>query len=373
MSAPSPRRLGPAGAATSQAAGRLVGREREVAAVTEALRDGRSCVVHGGPGTGKSALLAVASSIAVRSGMTPVRAWSGVDRRTVLVVDDAEQLPAEKVERLARYRGPVLLAGDVDPDVVLDLLPGAAAVAVRPVGAAAVTELLRRRVDGEVPPELTELCLRFTGGAPGVLSDVLDLVPDLAVRCLRETLPALRLPRLLRAVRRWAVLDAAAVTVGRALAVLGEVEPAVLGEVTGMSSVEVLAAVERLVDARLAFAGPTRIQSPALGHAIRHEMTPHARERLHRTAAHVLYRRRDTATAVAEQVVACAEPVALPWVAPVLVAAARLHRVAGRPEQAVRCLRAALREPMDARGAEEVAAGMADLHLRCGIAPRAGS
>ncbi len=338
----------------------------------EALGDGRSCVVHGGVGTGKSALLAVASSIALRSGMKPVRAWPGVDRRAVLVVDDAERLPADRLERLARFRGPVLLAGDLDPDVALDLLPGAAQVAVRPIGAAAVAELVRRRTGAEVPPELAELCLRYSGGAPGVLSDVLDLVPDLAVACLRDTLPWLRLPRLLRAVRRrWDALDAEAVAVGRALAVLGEPALDVLCEVAGMPSFAALAAFERLVDARIAAGGPMRVQSPALGHAIRHEMAPHARERLHRTAAQVLHRRKDTATAVAEHLVACAEPVALPWAAPVLATAARLHRAAGRPEHAVRCLRAAVREPVDDRVAAEVAAGMADLHLRCGIAPRA--
>ncbi|KOV83411.1 LuxR family transcriptional regulator [Nocardia sp. NRRL S-836] len=374
MGAPSPRRLGPVGAATGQAADRLVGREREIAALTEALGEGRSCVVHGAVGTGKSALLAVASSVAVRSGLTPVRTWPGADRRAVLVVDDAEQLPAGGLERLARFRGPVLLAGDVDPDAVLDLLPGAARVAVRPVGAAAVAELVRRRAGADVPPEVAELCLRYSGGAPGVLSDVLDLVPDngFTVAFLRDALPSLRLPRLLRAVRRrWSGLDAGAVAVGRALAVLGEAALDVVCEVAGLPSFEALAAFERLVDARLAADGPMRVRTPALGHAIRHEMAPHAREQVHRTAARVLHRRHDTATAVAEHLVACAEPVALPWAAPVLAAAARLHRAAGRPEHAARCLRAAVREPVDDRVAAEVAAGMAELHLRHGIAPRA--
>ncbi|MGZ3147371.1 LuxR C-terminal-related transcriptional regulator [Lentzea chajnantorensis] len=375
MSAPSARRPRPAGAVPGQVAGRLVGREREVAALAEALGAGRSCVVHGAVGTGKSALLAVASSIAVRSGLTPVRAWPGADRRAVLVVDDADQLPAEQLQRLARFRGPVLVAGDLDPDAVPVLLPDAERVAVRPVGAEAVAELVRRRAGAEVPPEVTRLFLRFSGGAAGVLSDALDLVAEggLTAACLRDTLPSLRLPRLLRAVRRrWDSLDAGAVAVGRALAVLGETSLDVLCEVAGTPSLEALAAFERLVDARVAADGPMRVCSPALGHAVRHEMAPQDRERLHRTAARVLHRRRDTATAVAGHVVACAEPVAQPWVAPVLSAAARLHRAAGRAGDAARCLRAAVREPMDDRVAAEVADGLAELHLRCGVAPRAG-
>jgi DNA-binding CsgD family transcriptional regulator len=177
--------------------------------------------------------------------------------------------------------------------------------------------------------------------------------------------------------RYWQVLDAEAVAVARALAVLGHASLDVLCEVAGVGSFRTLAAFERLVDARLATCagsgyGPMRIQSPALSHAIRHEMAPEARERLHRAAAQVLQRRCDPPAVVAEHVVACAEPVGAQWVAPALHDAARLHRAAGRPEQAARCLRAALREPLAGAVAAEVAVAMADLHLRCGIAPRAG-
>lgn len=206
----------------------------------------------------------------------------------------------------------------------------------------------------------------------GVLSDVLDVVPDVSADSLRALLPGLRLPRLLRAVRRsWQVLDADAVAVARALAVLGSASLDVVCEVAGMGSFRTLAAFERLVDARLAAGEPMRVRSPALGYAIRHEMAPESRESLHRAAAEVLNRRCDPAALVAEHVVACAEPVGAQWVAPVLHGAARLHRAAGRAELAARCLRAALREPVSAEIAARVAVGMADLHLRCGIAPRA--
>ncbi|WP_191305844.1 helix-turn-helix transcriptional regulator [Lentzea cavernae] len=318
---------------------------------------------------GKSALLSVASSIAVRSGLRPVRglrALSGVDSHTVLVVDDVERLSGEEIERLARFRGAVVLAGDCDPDVLA--VVDAVRVPLRPIGAEAVVEMLRRRFDAEVPPELAALCLEYSGGAPGVLSDVLDAVADLD--SVRDALPGLRLPRLLRAVRRsWEVLDAGAVAVGRAVAVLGSTSLDVLCEVTGMGSFRTLAAFERLVDARLAVAEPMRVRSPALSHAIRHEMAPEARERLHRAAAQVLHRRCDPAAA--DHAVACAEPVGARWVAPVLHDTARLHRAAGRPDQAARYLRAALREPSTGENAQQIAVAMADLHLRCGIAPRA--
>ncbi|MGW6449233.1 helix-turn-helix transcriptional regulator [Lentzea sp. NPDC055074] len=297
-----------------------------------------------------------------------MRALSGVDGQTVLVVDDVERLSGEEADRLARFRGAVLLAGDCDPDVlgVVD----AVRVPLRPIGAAEVAEMIRRRFDAEVPPELTALCLEYSGGAPGVLSDVLDVVTDAG--SLPALLPGLRLPRLLRAVRRsWEALDADAVAVARALAVLGSASLDVLCEVAGTGSFRTLAAFERLVDARLAVNEPMRVLSPALGCAIRHEMTPESREVLHRAAARVLHRRCDPPAVVAEHVVACAEPVGAPWVAPVLHDAARVHRAAGRPEQAVRCLRAALREPLDGGIAEHVAVAMAELHLRCGIAPRA--
>ncbi|GLY54575.1 helix-turn-helix transcriptional regulator [Lentzea sp. NBRC 102530] len=321
---------------------------------------------------GKSALLSVASSIAVRSGLRPVRgvrALSGADRHTVLVVDDAERLSAEETDRLARFRGAVVLAGDCDPDELA--VVGAVRVPLRPIGAQDVAEMIRRRFDAEVSPELAAACLEYSGGAPGVLSDVLEAVQDVAA--LPGALPGLRLPRLLRAVRRsWEVLDADAVAVARALAVLGTASLDVLGEVAGLASLRALAAFERLVDTRLAVGEPMRVQSPALGHAIRHEMTPEARDRLHRAASEVLHRRCDPPAAVAEHVVACAEPVGAHWVAPVLHDAARLHRAAGRAELAARCLRAALREPQSAEIAARVAVGMADLHLRCGIPPRAG-
>ncbi|MFS8101845.1 LuxR family transcriptional regulator [Lentzea alba] len=349
----------------------LVGREREVAALTEALGSGvGSCLVHGAAGMGKSALLSVASSIAVRSGLRPVR---GLGPGTLLVVDDVEQLSADEIERLSRFEGAVLLAGDVDPvsppEGLADLLADAVRVPLRPIGSDAVAEMVRRRFDVD-SPELAGLLLAYSGGAPGVVSDVLDLVTS--ADCLRDRLSGLRLPRLLRAVRRyWQGLDAEAVAVARALAVLGEAPLDLLGEVAGMGSFQALAAFERLVDARLAVDQPMRLRSPALGHAIRHEAAPEARERLHRTAAEVMYRRCDPVTAVAEHVVACARPVGAQWVAPVLGAAARLHRAAGRPEHAVRCLRAALREPMSGETAAQVAEGMADLHLRWGIAPHA--
>lgn len=297
-----------------------------------------------------------------------MRALSGVDGHTVLVVDDVERLGEEETDRLARFRGAVLLAGDCDPDVLA--VVDAVRVPLRPIGAAEVAEMVRRRFDVEVPPELAALCLEYSGGAPGVVSDVLDVVTD--VGSLPALLPGLRLPRLLRAVRRgWEVLDADAVAVARALAVLGSASLDVLCEVAGMSSFRTLAAFERLVDARLAVGEPMRVRSPALGHAIRHEMTPESREVLHGAAARVLHRRCDPPVVVSEHVAACAEPVGASWVAPVLHDAARVHRAAGRPDQAVRCLRAALREPMDGEVAEHVAVAMAELHLRCGIAPRA--
>jgi DNA-binding NarL/FixJ family response regulator len=319
---------------------------------------------------GKSALLSVASSIAVRSGLRPVRglrALAGVDRHTVLVVDDVERLSDEETERLSRFPGVVVAAGDVDPDTFA--LVDAVRVPLWPVDGEAVAELIRRRFDVEASPEQIASCLRFSGGAPGVVSDVLELVPDLSA-C--DTFAGLRLPRLLRAVRRhWQVLDADAVMVARALAVLGSAPLDLLCEVAGMGLYQTLSAFERLVDARLAVAEPMRIQSPALGHAIRHEMEPEERECLHRKASDVMHRRCDPPAAVAEHVVACAEPVGARWVAPVLHSAARLHRAAGRPARAAKCLRAALREPMDGPTAAQVAIGMADLHVRCGIAPRA--
>ncbi|MFD4675000.1 LuxR C-terminal-related transcriptional regulator [Lentzea sp. NPDC058450] len=308
----------------------------------------------------------------MRSGLRPVRglrALSGVDGHTVLVVDDAERLGEEEADRLARFRGTVVLAGDCDPDELA--VVGAVRVPLRPIGAEAVAEMVRRRFDAEVPPDLAAACLAYSGGAPGVLSDVLEAVQD--VTALPAALPGLRLPRLLRAVRRsWEVLDADAVAVARALAVLGTASLDVVGEVAGLEPFPALAAFERLVDARLAVGDPMRVRSPALGHAIRHEMTPEARDRLHRAASQVLHRRCDPPAAVAEHVVACAEPVGAHWVAPVLHDAARLHRAAGRAELAARCLRAALREPQSAEIAARVAVGMADLHLRCGIPPLAG-
>lgn len=352
----------------------LVGREREVAALTDVLGgSARACLVHGATGMGKSALLAVASSIAVRSGLRPVRGPRAVSgTSTVVVVDDVEQLSFEELQRLSGFPGVVVLGGDVDPaappDGLAELVADAVPVPLRPLDAGSAAELIRRRFD-DATPELIALCSDYSGGAPGVLSDVLDLVAPGDLDRLRDRLPGLRLPRLLRAVRRWwDVLDADTVAVARALAVLGNASLDVLGEVAGMGSYDTLAAFERLVDARLAVDDPMGMWSPALRCAVRHEMTPESRERLHRTAAEVLHRRSDTATAVSEHLVACAEPVGAPWASPALRAAARLHRAAGRPENAMRCLRAALRE---SGSTEQVAVAMADLYLRCGIAPRA--
>ncbi|MFD9704232.1 LuxR C-terminal-related transcriptional regulator [Lentzea sp. NPDC059081] len=364
-----PLRPGLVGTVVRQAGSLLVGREREIDVLTDALSTARSCVVHGATGMGKSALLSVASSIAVRSGLRPVRgvrALAGVDRHAVLVADDVERLSAEEVERLARFRGTVLAAGDVDPDELG--LVDAVRVPLRPVDDVVVAEIVRRRAD--VSPDLVSLFVEFTGGAPGLVCDVLDTVPD--IPDLPAVLSGLRLPRLLRAVRRhWETLDADAVAVARALAVLGSSEPDVLGEVSGLELFRARSAFERLVDARLAWDEPMRMRTPALRHAIRHETAPELRDRLHRTAADVLQRRCRSASSVAEHVLECAEPVGTRWAAPVLHDAARTHRAAGRPETAARCLRAALREPWSGDVAARVAMALADLHLRCGIPPRA--
>jgi DNA-binding CsgD family transcriptional regulator len=223
-------------------------------------------------------------------------------------------------------------------------------VALQPLSLAGVTDLLTVGLGVAPRADFAQACLRATGGNPllldelsramqadGISPDVapVDVVADLGPRAVSRTV-------LLRLAR----LDAGAVALAQAVAVLGEAaDLAVLRGMTGLPDAGVEQAARALVHAQiLRPQSPMGFVHPLLRDAVYQDLSPLELEARHGEAARLLH----AAGRSAEEIAAHAlllPPGARSWIVDVLSESAATALSRGAPDVAVSYLRRALAEP----------------------------
>ena len=308
---------------------------------------------------------------------------SGRSAAALVLVDDLHWADAgslRAIEELAAVAPelPLLLVAGTRPhepgapDAQLDRLRSRAGVGwlrPAPLSPDAVARLAAAAGDRPTPAALDALVLR-SGGNPFLVRELLragpagvagDAIPDAVRHSVR-----LHLRRL----------PAAATSLARAVAVLGAGTPlrtaAALAE---LDPVDAEAAADALARADVLSPGdPLAFAHALIADAVRAELDPFARARLHRRAATLLHEHGAGDDAVAAQLLQTrADGDA--WVATTLLRVARATNAAGDPEAAGRLLERASREPPPPTLRGEVAGALAEadaLAGRDGAARRLG-
>ncbi|HET6167309.1 MAG TPA: AAA family ATPase [Marmoricola sp.] len=314
-----------------------------------------------------------------------------------LVVDDAHEVDDATLEFLAYVSRrivdlPILLVVATRPRSQADWKRGldgiheqAVEVPIPTLTPVAVADVAARELGAEVPQEFASACHRVTGGNPFYL---VELLGDLARRGVEPATADTKLvedlapPAIVRSVLlRLAGISAGAVDVARACAVLGDgCRLDVAAELAGLAVDDAASSADALVAAGLlAGTGPgLGFAHPILRSAVLGDLGRHERARWHDRAARILEHRGASSAVVATHIL-LTEPAGDPWVASVLLAAAREAASAGAPEAAVDLLRRAQEEPppphvqdvhlFELGVAEAARADLAALdHLRASIA-----
>lgn len=223
---------------------------------------------------------------------------------------------------------------------------------------------------GRLSPATLEALVLRSGGNPFLVRELLragpagvagDAIPDAVRHSVR-----LHLRRL----------PAAATELARAVAVLGVGTPLrTAAALVALDPVDAEAAADALGRADVLRPGdPLTFAHALIADAVRAELDPFARARLHRRAAELLHEQGAGDDAVAAQLLQTRAD-GDPWVATTLLRVARATNAAGDPEAAGRLLERARREPppLELRG--EVAGALAEadaLAGRDGAAQRLG-
>ncbi|MGW2409287.1 LuxR C-terminal-related transcriptional regulator [Streptomyces sp. NPDC001739] len=190
------------------------------------------------------------------------------------------------------------------------------------------------------------VCGELTGGNPALLHAL--LAPHTGSAPTADALRTTAASGALAGADRWlAPLSASALALVRAVAVLGGgAEVVDSAELARLTVEEALGAVDQLVDAcLLANHTPLAFRHPLLETMVLGRIAAGTRTALHLRAAALLRDRQAATTTVAHHLVA-AGPVGEEWAMRCLWLAARQLEQKGRPQDAARCLRAALREPL---------------------------
>lgn len=191
-----------------------------------------------------------------------------------------------------------------------------------------------------------EVCGEFTGGNPALLHAL--LAPHTGSAPTADALRTTAASGALTGADRWlAPLSASALALARAVAVLGGgAEVVDSAELARLTVEEALGAVDQLVDAcLLANHTPLAFRHPLLETMVLGRIAAGTRTALHLRAAALLRDRQAATTTVARHLVA-AGPVRKEWAMHSLWRAALQLEQEGRHQDAARCLRAALREPL---------------------------
>jgi DNA-binding CsgD family transcriptional regulator len=408
----------------------LLERERagvEIERALAAARDGRgaSVLVHGPPGSGRTALLEQAAAVAADAGLA-VRTWAaaadeagephaavrallgdliapgGVDAPAgwsetialvaahgpvVLLLDDAERAdePSLRVlgalaRRAAEAPLVLVVATDDGPPGapvrrMLDGAPRSRDVLLRPLSEAASVALVRAVAPG-APAAAGRACHAAGAGLPRYVTALAADLPgggEPGAGC-----PA---PLVRRLADRLASLDPEAIALARALAILGAGATwARAGRLAGLDGPQRRAAADVLRVAALVDRGAEpAFVARVVGAGVRAAVPPGAAASLHRAAAELLAGEDAPAEDVAAHLVAC-EPDGDPWAWRMLVAAGREAMDRRAPDVAVGLLLRALAEPpaRDDRAAVLIDLGIAEsaafrndvavVHLRAAVA-----
>ncbi|WP_337661685.1 AAA family ATPase [Actinoalloteichus sp. AHMU CJ021] len=410
----------------------LVGRREHLRAVRTALAavaagDEAVILVEGGAGTGKSALLRAAGSSAHGLGLPvlPVSASSyeadeplGLARRICeaagteppALVDDIPEARRVVLERVTAWaRGaPALLAIDdfqwcdaaslrclsfllrrgvrglgvlaslttgvsgADPVLVDEAQrshPRPVRVRLGPLGRAEADRLVAG-VLGPVPADLRAALFEWTGGNPFLLDEVLTELPGHPRGQVTDIVPRTVYPWLSGLLANG---NPVCLPVVRALAALGDhASPTVLGEVAGLSALEVDYGIRALAELSLLRPGPRpAFAHPVVEAAVARQITPHELVRLRLVGARWLVTTGAPETSVISYLVdsGVADH---PEGAELVVATARGMVDRSPPEEAVARLRDALsrRLPLPVRTELLQLCARAELDLDVGLAER---
>ncbi|WP_158839532.1 hypothetical protein [Saccharothrix deserti] len=272
----------------------------------------------------------------------------------LLVVDDAQWLDdasRARLAALARWSRDTPIMIVVASDCLRTVLDGATVLTLRPLGAAAVAELVASRFAEPADPKFLDALVVHTGGRPVVLRPVLDRLAATGLGPRVQHIPDL--------------VDRTAEVVGEVVARALRTLPAEVVELVrviaicrpdfDLDLVFTLARLRQLTPARaleLLFGAGliTSRERPQLVADVGVDrvlagMSRARREELHDRAAELGYR-----SAVAEPAVARllkgAPPSGRPWVVPLLRTAAERERERGRSQEAACHLGRALAEPV---------------------------
>lgn len=301
-------------------------------------------------GPAQSALIAIRRLVFETAAATPL----------ALIVDDAhwadEASAAWMVHLATRLRDrPVLLllavrSGDDLAWARLDDHPDVHEIALRPLSADAITQLLEQTLGTGVDPGFAAACHEASGGLPFLAAQLAHscaeerIAPTAEHRDAVATLAPVGIARA--SLVRVAHTVEGARSLARAVSILGpDASPGLAARLAGLTVVDASQAVDALEDGGLLAPGrPLTFVHPLVGSAISADTPGGERARLHGRAARLLSDSGAPAERVATHL-ARNECLADPWAAEVLLAAARSALRRGAPGAAMELAARALAEP----------------------------
>ena len=222
-------------------------------------------------------------------------------------------------------------------------------VALAPLTARAVAELVRLGLGSDVEPAFGNACHQVTGGVPFLVRELIRAIGEEGIEPTAAASPRLEMlaPRAVSqwVVRRLSRLSAVARGLAGAAAVLGEAELRLAASLAEVDPRRAGAGFDELTVAGLLEEGrPLRFVHPLVRAAVEADLNPGKRAALHAAAARALANEGASAQLIAAHLLAT-DPARDDWVVDSLCAAAKTAIANGAPSSAVAHLRRALAEP----------------------------
>jgi DNA-binding CsgD family transcriptional regulator len=214
----------------------------------------------------------------------------------------------------------------------------------------AVDDLVAERLGPDTDEEFCSACYETTGGNPFYTLSLLDALAGAGIEprasAVHDVLEVGAAGAGRAVLRRLSAMPGPALDLARAVAVLGiDAEPGLAAAVARLSTDVATEAIDTLVRAHLLVdERPLRFSHPIVAAAVRDDLGPSRRSRLHADAARRLLAAGAAPARAATHLLAT-DPAGDPDVAAVLEAAGRDAAARGAPESAVPILERALAEP----------------------------